>query len=279
MNILKVKDYSVSEEEFQLIYNPELQLFKTSPTPENLAKYYESQEYISHTDSKKTWFDKLYQYVKIINLRSKINVISDYKNENIRLLDIGAGTADFILACKKIKKWNVDGIEPNEKARKLAMLKGINLFENYDSFEENSFDVVTLWHVLEHIPDLEKQINLINLLLKENGILIIAVPNFNSWDAKHYKNFWAAYDVPRHLWHFSKTSIQKIFTAKGFELLKIKPMFFDSFYVSILSEKYKTGKKNFIKGFLNGLYSNYYGMTKNEYSSHIYILKKCKKSF
>ncbi|MDO4230190.1 MAG: class I SAM-dependent methyltransferase [Capnocytophaga sp.] len=278
MNNLKIKDYSVSQEEFELIYNPKLELFETSPTPENLNKYYESENYISHTDSKKTWFDKLYQFVKNINLRSKIKIISAYKKEKVKLLDIGAGTADFVLACKNIQKWDAFGIEPSQKARQLAKEKGINLVENYDSFAENSFDVITLWHVLEHIPDLEKQIKIIDSLLKDDGILIIAVPNFKSWDAQHYKNFWAAYDVPRHLWHFSKTSIEMIFAPKGFQLLKTKPMLFDAFYVSMLSEKYKTGKNNFVKGIINGLRSNWYGMTKNEYSSQIYILKKRKKS-
>lgn len=274
---MEVKDYSVSQERFKLVYNSDLELFKTEPQPKNLAKYYESNEYISHTDSKKTFFDKLYQFVKRINLKSKVNIISKHKKEKINLLDIGAGTGDFVNHCIHSKKWNAIGIEPNKKARSLAKNKNISIVENYEALQEKTFDVITLWHVLEHIPDLESEIKIIHSLLKEDGILIIAVPNYKSWDAQHYKNFWAAYDVPRHLWHFSKTSIAKIFTPKGFELLEIKPMLFDAFYVSILSEKYKTGKKNFIKGFINGLRSNGYGMLKKEYSSHIYILQKIKK--
>ncbi|GIJ97234.1 methyltransferase [Capnocytophaga stomatis] len=276
---MKIKDYSVSQEEFELIYDSNLELFKTQPIPENLHKYYESDAYISHTDSKKTLFDRVYQAVKGINLKSKIRVISKYKKQKIELLDIGAGTGDFVLACKNEMNWNASGIEPNEKARKVAEKKQINLLKNYDNLKEKSFDVITLWHVLEHIPDLENEINKINSLLKEDGILIIAVPNYKSWDAKHYKQFWAAYDVPRHLWHFSKTSIRKIFTQKGFQLLEIKPMLFDAFYVSILSEQYKTGKKNFIKGIINGMRSNLYGMRKKEFSSHIYVLQKVKNDF
>lgn len=276
---MKIKDYSVSQEEFELVYDPNLELFQTRPLPQNLEKYYESEEYISHTDSKKTLFDRLYQLVKSINLKSKIRVIEKYKHKKVSLLDIGAGTGDFVNSCKITKKWTAIGIEPNPKARKLAQNKGIEIVENYEQLPQKTFNVITLWHVLEHLPDLENQIRKINSLLTENGILIVAVPNFKSWDAQHYKQFWAAYDVPRHLWHFSKTSIEKIFTAKGFQLLETKPMLFDAFYVSILSESYKSGKKNFIKGFFNGMRSNGYGMQKNEFSSHIYVLKKLKNDF
>ncbi len=274
---MKIKDFSVSKQEFELVYDADLVLFRTLPVPENLSEYYESEDYISHTDSKKTLFDKLYQLVKSINLKSKIRIISKYKQGKINLLDIGAGTGDFVNACKNTMQWNTTGIEPSEKARNLAKNKGVTIVENYDSFKKNSFDVITLWHVLEHIPDLNTEIELINSLLNENGILVIAVPNYKSWDAQHYKHFWAAYDVPRHLWHFSKTSIEKIFIPKGFHILEIKPMLFDAFYVSMLSEQYKNGKKNFIKGFFNGIRSNYYGIRKKEYSSHIYILKKIEK--
>ena len=130
-----------------------------------------------------------------------------------------------------------------------------------------------MWHVLEHVPDLDFQIQQLKRLLKPNGTVIIAVPNFKSYDAKYYKSFWAAYDVPRHLWHFSKTAIEKLFANRNMKLIKIKPMWFDSFYVALLSEKYKNGKMNFIKGFFIGLISNCSGIVKKEFSSHIYIIK------
>ena len=130
-----------------------------------------------------------------------------------------------------------------------------------------------MWHVLEHVPNVENQIAQLKRLLKPHGTIFIAVPNFKSYDANYYGNFWAAYDVPRHLWHFSKTAIQKLFAKQNLKLIKILPMILDSFYVSLLSEKYKTGKMNFVKAFYIGLLSNIKAKQNLEYSSHIYVIK------
>lgn len=270
---INVKDFSVSGESFTLLENKEYQLLKTHPTPslETLGNYYESSDYISHTDSKRTLFEKLYHVVKTNSLRKKVTLISKYNSGT--LLDIGAGTGDFLVVAKK-KNWATFGIEPNLKARNLALEKGVTLKQSLLDFENHSFDVITMWHVLEHVPDIQNQIQELKRLLKPNGTIFIAVPNYNSFDAKYYKSFWAAYDVPRHLWHFSKVSISKLFQNYNLKLVKIKPMWFDSFYVSLLSEKYKTGKMNYISAFFIGLYSNLYGIAKKEFSSHIYIIKK-----
>ncbi len=148
----------------------------------------------------------------------------------------------------KNQNWDILGIEPNDKAKEIALKKGVaNLENTIEKLENNSFDVITMWHVLEHVPDVEKQIVELKRLLKPSGTIIIAVPNFKSYDAKYYGEFWAAYDVPRHLWHFSKTAIEKLFDKQNMNLEDIKPMWFDSFYVSLLSEKYKSGKMNFFK--------------------------------
>lgn len=270
---LKVKDYSVSKEEFQLVWDENREILHTLPIPENLAPYYESEEYISHTDANTSLFDTIYQTVKSVNLTSKLRLIASNNLGGKTILDVGAGTGDFLLAAKT-KGWSVSGLEPNEQARALAKEKGISLVSSWQDLPQASFDVITLWHVLEHLPNLENNIANIKSLLKPNGILIIAVPNFKSWDAKHYKEFWAAYDVPRHVWHFSKEGIKSLFSSFQFKIEKIKPMWFDAFYVSILSEKYKTGRKNFLKGFWSGLRSNLSYLSTKECSSHIYILKK-----
>ncbi|OYQ44284.1 methyltransferase [Flavobacterium cyanobacteriorum] len=271
---IRVKDYSVSGEEFELLIDEELQLLKThpQPAPAELGKYYESEDYISHTDSKRTLFEKLYHAVKQKALRDKVKLIGRYHPAKGVLLDIGAGTGDFLVEAEK-SGWVAKGIEPSEKARGIAIAKGISFKNSVADVPDHYADVVTMWHVLEHVPDIEAHIKDLKRIIKPDGVIILAVPNFKSYDAGKYGKYWAAYDVPRHLWHFSKTAIEKLFMRENFSLVKILPMKFDSFYVSLLSEKYKTGTMNFLSGFLTGLRSNSKGRLNGEYSSHIYILK------
>ena len=273
-SFITVKDFSVSGESFSLLLNEEYQILKTHPQPtlDKLGSYYEFEDYISHTDGKRTLFEKMYHFIKRKAIRDKVSLINSYQPLKGRILDIGAGTGDFLLEAKN-QNWDILGIEPNDKAKGIAVGKGIKFGDTIEKLESNSFDVITMWHVLEHVPDVEHQVAELKRLLKPSGTIIIAVPNFKSYDANHYKEFWAAYDVPRHLWHFSKTAIEKLFDKQNMNLEDIKPMWFDSFYVSLLSEKYKTGKMNFISGFFIGLISNVSGFFRKEFSSHIYVLK------
>ena len=273
-SFITVKDFSVSGESFSLLLNEEYQILKTHPQPTlyKLGSYYEFEDYISHTDGKRTLFEKMYHFIKRKAIRDKVSLINSYQPLKGRILDIGAGTGDFLLEAKN-QNWDILGIEPNDKAKGIALGKGIKFGDTIERLESNSFDVITMWHVLEHVPDVEHQVAELKRLLKPSGTIIIAVPNFKSYDANHYKEFWAAYDVPRHLWHFSKTAIEKLFDKQNMNLEDIKPMWFDSFYVSLLSEKYKSGKMNFISGFFIGLISNVSGLFKKEFSSHIYVLK------
>ncbi|MBL0736243.1 class I SAM-dependent methyltransferase [Flavobacterium sp. GN10] len=273
-HFLTVKDHSVSKEIFDLYYDEELDMLITSPQPElqNLGKYYESEDYISHTDNKRSLFEKAYHFVKNIALKNKLNLINSQQSKKGKLLDIGAGTGDFLLTAKN-DGWETIGVEPSDRAKNIAKEKGISFVEETSTLESNSLDVITMWHVLEHVPNLELQIQELKRLLKPTGTLIIAVPNYKSFDAGHYETFWAAYDVPIHFWHFSKKSIQLLFERVDMKLEKILPMKFDSFYVSLLSEKYKNGKMNYIKAFFIGLKSNWKAKSSKEYSSHIYVLK------
>ena len=275
-HFLNVKDYSVSKETFELLYDDKLDMLITHPQPslEKLPSYYESIDYISHTDGNESLFEKTYQFVKGIALKNKLKLINSQSQKG-KILDIGAGVGNFLAVAKK-DGWEVFGTEPSEKAKTIAKTKGVPFVENLSELENHSFDIITMWHVLEHVPDLENQIKELKRLLKTDGTLIVAVPNFKSFDAKYYNEFWAAYDVPIHFWHFSKTAIKKLFAKEDLELVKILPMKFDSFYVSLLSEKYKTGKMNFVTAFWIGLKSNWQAKTTYEYSSHIYLIKNPK---
>ncbi len=275
-HFLNVKDHSVSQETFELLYDDQLDMLITYPQPslEKLPSYYESPDYISHTDGKKSLFEKMYQFVKGIALKNKLKLINSLSPKG-KILDIGAGVGDFLLTAKN-DGWQIVGTEPSSKAKAIAQQKGVSFVDDLKEIDNQSLDVITMWHVLEHVPDLEEQIAELKRMIKPDGTLIIAVPNFKSFDANYYKEFWAAYDVPIHLWHFSKTAIQQLFAKHQLQLVQVLPMKFDSFYVSLLSEKYKTGKMNYLKAFLIGWKSNRFGKTNSEYSSHIYILKNSK---
>ena len=275
---LKVKDYSVSGEEFQLFYDQEMEMLETRPQPSSkkLPDYYKSEDYISHTDNRRNLFEQAYHLVKWISLKRKLRLINSFQPGKSDLLDVGCGTGDFLKIAQQ-NNWSVKGIEPNEKARKLANIKtDHSVFGNEQllKFEPNSFDIITLWHVLEHLPRPEEHISIFKKLLRPDGVLIIAVPNFKSYDAQYYKNYWAAYDAPRHLWHFSKKAISKLAGFNKMKVVKTIPMKFDSFYVCLLSEKFRSGNMNPLKAFWVACCSNFKAIKSGDYSSLIYIIKK-----
>ncbi|RLD28192.1 MAG: methyltransferase [Bacteroidetes bacterium] len=273
----KVKDHSVSGEDFQLLYNQEFDFLETFPQPslEQLPKYYKSENYISHTDTRRNLFEKAYHFVRRMSLKRKLKLINSFSSEEKKLLDVGCGTGDFLQITQK-NKWTISGIEPNENARAIANNKTNNSVFEVDQllkFKQKSFDVITLWHVLEHLPKLEEHISVLKSLLKPNGTLVIAVPNYKSYDSQYYKEFWAAYDAPRHLWHFSQSAISKLVAKENMEVFKTLPMKFDSYYVSLLSEKYKSGWMNIFNAFRIGWLSNFKAKLTTEYSSLIYCIK------
>jgi 2-polyprenyl-3-methyl-5-hydroxy-6-metoxy-1,4-benzoquinol methylase len=275
---ISVKDYSVSGEVFELVKNETFGFLETIPQPdlEKLPEYYKSDDYISHTDSKRNLFERTYHIIKKMALRRKLSLINSFSKQKGTLLDVGCGTGDF-LEFSKQKGWRVVGIEPNDQARAIANKKTNNSVYKTNhllNLENHSFDIITLWHVLEHLPNLEEHIAEFKRLLKPNGTLIIAVPNYKSYDAKIYKTYWAAFDVPRHLWHFSKESIKILMETFKMNVVKMYPMQFDAFYVSLLSEKYSTGRMTIFRPFFIGLLSNLKAIWSKEYSSIIYCVKK-----
>lgn len=282
---ISCKDYTVSRETFSIFIDKESELLVTTPRPEDkeLGSYYESEDYISHSNSKKSFLDKVYQIVRNYTIKQKVKLINSFNETDKKILDIGTGTGDFLAACKN-SGWEVTGVEPNTDAREVVIGKLQNsrskIYKSVDDLKLSTqhstlstYDIITMWHVLEHVPNLTEYVSNLKELLKPNGTLIIAVPNYKSFDAIHYKEHWAAYDVPRHLWHFSKTAIQKIFQQENMKVVKTLPMKFDSYYVSLLSEKYKTGGSNFLKAFFIGFKSNWKARASKEHSSIIYIIK------
>lgn len=278
--VLKAKDETVSHEYFEVwqCNNCTLRFTQNVYGEKNIGKYYQSAQYISHSNTSQGLINKLYHTVRSFTLQSKKNLVEKSSGKNKgNLLDIGAGTGAFASTMKKAG-WNVTALEPDATARANAKKDfDIELLstENLFSLQPNTFDVITLWHVLEHVHQLHKYLDTFYSLLKENGTLIIAVPNYTSYDAEHYSANWAAYDVPRHLYHFSPKSMNMLLNSHNFKLIKQRPMWFDSFYVSLLSEKYITGKSNLLKAFITGAASNFKTLNKPQHcSSVIYVVKK-----
>ena len=280
--VLQAKDYTVSHESFEIWQcdNCTLRFTQNVPAENVIGKYYQSTAYVSHSDTKKGLINRLYHLVRSYTLQSKLKLVQKVSGKNKgTLLDIGAGTGAFVNTMQTAG-WDVSGLEPDETARKNAAANyNINLqqLDALFTLPENKFDVITMWHVLEHVHQLQQYLSRFQQLLREDGVVIIAVPNYTSYDATIYNEYWAAYDVPRHLYHFSPLSMQRLFEQHGFVVIEHQPMWFDSFYVSMLSEQYKTGKSNLTKAIANGLASNRKAFgDATKCSSVIYIIRRKK---
>ncbi len=279
-SIFKAKDYTVSKEEFSiwLCHTCSLRFTQNIPDQHSISDFYLSEDYISHTDTHKGFINRVYQLVKKRTLSSKRNLIVNATGlRRGNHLDVGCGTGAFV--SKMLQSgWAVTGLEPDSSARAVAeKTYGLKILEVDELFNlpANSFDAITLWHVLEHVHDLHGSIKQVKNLLKENGKLFIAVPNYTSYDAEVYKQYWAAYDVPRHLYHFSPVSMKNLIEQHELKIISYKPMWFDSFYVSLLSSKYKNGKTNFFCAVWTGLISNLKALFDiKKCSSVIYIISK-----
>ncbi len=271
---MNVKDHMITQEMFKIVSCKKCGFHFTNPIPEkkDIGAYYKSEEYVSHSSSNKGFVNALYNKVRKITLKQKIRWIKRETSSD-QLLDIGCGTGHFLKEAKE-SGFHGTGLEPDKEARDFAKRENDVIafpLDDLYTLKENSVGAITLWHVLEHVYDLKKDILEYRRILKRDGVLFIAVPNMGSYDAQFYKEDWAAYDVPRHLYHFQKGDIDKFFCCNGFTLQKVIPMKFDSFYVSMLSEKYKSG--NLLKAFVIGCISNFKAR-KYGYSSQVYVLKR-----
>lgn len=278
--VLSAKDHTVSQELFEVFHCGDCTLRFTQDVPslQDIGPYYQSAEYVSHSDTQKGLINQLYHRVRNHTLQTKRRLLQRVTGKQTgNLLDVGAGTGAFAHTMQQAG-WKVTGLEPDTTARNNAEQKhGLKLLVPDEVYQLPAarFDAITLWHVLEHVHDLQGYLERFFTMLKPGGKLIIAVPNYTSYDAVAYGSYWAAYDVPRHLYHFSPASMEKLGTAKGFAFEGVEPMWFDSFYVSMLSEKYRNGKGNMIGALWNGLLSNLKALgNKRKCSSVIYIFSK-----
>lgn len=272
---LECVDFTVSKAVFSIRTCGACGFAFTSPRPadSDLGAYYESEDYISHSNTNKGIVSRLYQTVRKRTLKRKLSLVNTNGKKGA-ILDIGCGTGEFLGTCKQ-DGWKALGIEPNPSAREQAQKNhGLEVREEeaMNSLAAKSFDVITLWHVLEHVPGLNERVQKIKELLKDNGLLVVAVPNRNSHDAAYYGKFWAAYDVPRHLWHFRPQDIRQLMEKHGMEVVSVLPMKYDSYYVSMLSEKYRTGSNRMIAAMMRGWISNRKA-GKEAWSSQIYLIR------
>lgn len=247
------------------------------PSPETIGPYYDFEEYISHSDTTKTLTDRIYHWVRNQMLNRKFKLLVKHCiTPGKSILDFGSGTGYFLNHVKQ-KGWQTKGIEINDEARKYAQQQFDLEILAPDKFEQidQQFDAITLWHVLEHLYDFKTKLEQFHHKLVDQGLLILALPNHRSWDAKFLGKDWAAYDTPRHLWHFTPTVIEKMANANNFELVKYYPMPFDAFYVSMLSYQLKNAPLSSLRGGIVGLISNINcTFDRSKGSSIIYILRK-----
>jgi 2-polyprenyl-3-methyl-5-hydroxy-6-metoxy-1,4-benzoquinol methylase len=275
---LSCKDNTVSRETFNIVQCNSCGFKFTNPRPDalKLGDYYKSEEYVSHSNTSKGFVNSAYQLVRKYTLLKKLQLISKfYKTGSI--LDIGCGTGEFLKTFKDAK-WQTLGIEPSPVVREMAIKNyGLDIRDESEitNLKSESFDVITMWHVLEHVPNINDRVEELKRLIRPDGMIIVAVPNPTSLDAKIYLENWAAYDVPRHLSHFSPNDINTLFNNHGLKVFRVLPMVFDSFYVSMLGEKYRSGKPNLLRAIWNGFRSNLSALKSGKtYSSQIYLIRK-----
>ncbi|MFL5772057.1 MAG: class I SAM-dependent methyltransferase [Flavisolibacter sp.] len=277
--LLTVKDHSVSKQDFVIwqCTNCSLRFTQDVPDSDSIGEYYRSPEYISHTNIATGPVNRLYQKVRKHTLSQKASLITRFTVTAGAILDIGAGTGAFLHTMKE-KNWKVTGIEPDAGAREEAKKSfevELQDIHHLEKLSAGSFDAITMWHVLEHVHDLHATVEKLKSLLKPDGKMFIAVPNYTSGDSSIYKLFWAAYDVPRHLYHFTPKTMKVLLERHNLSIIEKKPMWFDAFYISLLSSKYRKGRTSWIGATISGLRSNITAMVnRDRCSSVIYIAGK-----
>jgi 2-polyprenyl-3-methyl-5-hydroxy-6-metoxy-1,4-benzoquinol methylase len=276
---LNVPDWLVSKENFELKKCGNCSFIFTANAPllENAGPYYESEEYVEHTDTNKGLIYGVYHQARKLMLKFKLSNIRSY-SKSTKLLDIGSGSGYFINYMKQ-NGYNVSGVEISDKAVALCKDKfDISVNSPTEFLAEKlpkDFDIITMWHVFEHVYSFNEYFDILHKSLKENGHVFVALPNPNCFEAKHYKNYWNGFDTPRHLWHFTPKTFKQFAEGHGFEMISMKRLPLDPFFNAMVSSSYKSGLKFLPYTFTIGLISFINGLiNRDKASSLIYILKK-----
>lgn len=274
-NTLICKDHLVTGESFAITTCTNCGLLVTNPRPDpnSITKYYQSDKYLSH-NTDVSLLGKFYSLAQRYTLWYKYRLLRKHRASG-RLLDYGCGSGTFLQYIAR-KGYEARGVEPTAAALESTLSKKVAAYATLEQAREQEakFDIITMWHVLEHVHDLRPTLKHLRKSLHKKGLIVIAVPNIMSWDSQHYKQNWAAYDVPRHLYHFRDQNLALLLKDLKFKHVHTAPLYLDAFYISLLSEKYASGHQNIIKSILNGCKSNIYGLTNNQYSSMIYVFQK-----
>lgn len=277
---LHLKDYFLTQEPFDIVECEQCHLLFTLPRPSSneIGKYYQSQDYYSHQENNNGFVPRLYEAIKKVNIKHKYKLAANdvLCSSAGKLLEIGCGVGDFLHYAEN-NGWQCCGVEPSDEAVGILRSKSSAVIvkpEQIGDFPDASFDLICMWHVLEHVDSLTWQIDELKRLVKPNGRIVIAVPNYQSYDAQYYKDKWAAYDVPRHLNHFSSDVLCNILNSKGLVFVGMDKLLWDSFYISYLSEKYCRNRIALLRGIWRGLVSNIKAWKSGQYSSLVYVYEK-----
>lgn len=275
-NKLVVEDRTVSHESFAVVECAScgFQFTNPRPDPDNIGRYYESAAYVSHNSGAAGLVNQVYRLARVFTMRSKVRLLGRYAPQQGRVLDYGCGTGHFLAAARGAG-WQVAGLEPNATARAEAAQRvgqPIGSPDNLAALAEGSFDAITLWHVLEHVHALNETLAHLVQLLRPGGVLLIAVPNAASFDAQYYGAQWAAYDVPRHLYHFVPSTMAQLLKKHRLVLRATLPMPLDAYYVSLLSEPTPGGAGRLLRALRLGYASNRAAAQHGgQYSSLLYV--------
>jgi 2-polyprenyl-3-methyl-5-hydroxy-6-metoxy-1,4-benzoquinol methylase len=270
-------DHLVTGEEFPLHQCNDCQFLYSGrlPSEADAQKYYDSPSYTPHATDRKNLMMRTIGFCRtFIRQPIKRTWVRKWSKKRMgTLIDIGSGTGEFAVFMQK-SGWAVTCIEPNQDARNFCASQGLTVFDTdrVPTLPDHSFNVVTLWHVLEHVYDIHGTMQTIRRLLQPDGTAFIALPNYSSKEASWYGRMWTGYEMPRHPSHFSPATFAHLASMYDMEIVALRPFVLDAFYLSILSEQHRKGW--FISALFHGLASAIVGLLQPKLASSVlYVIR------